>query len=84
MKLTDDYSLSSVDHECSALCHEGDFAEVYNVFLEGAEVASSCLWVNVPEDQLNRYTKRRGPSHASVPTLVHIVFGGAKVVRNEL
>jgi hypothetical protein len=55
MKLRNDYTFSSVDHERSTLGHQRYLTEVNYVLFESREVTSTCLWVNVPENELDGY-----------------------------
>ncbi len=84
VELAHDNALGAVDDERAALSHERDLAEVHNVFLESAEVASSGLWVNVPENELDSDAQWRRPVHPTVAAFVHVVLRSTEVIRNEL
>ena len=84
MQLTDDYTFSAIDDECTILGHQRNFAEINFLLLDVANRLYARLFINIPRDQPHLNLHRRCKSHPPLVAFLDIIFRGPQRVLNIL
>ena len=83
MHLRNDHAFRAVNDKSAVFRHQRHVAHIDILFFDVADGTGSRVFIDVPHNQAQRHTQRRGIGHAALDAFINVVFGLVQLVLHE-